>query len=52
LPAEEVSAMAERSRSRVSEQFSLNSMKTKTLAVYDELLQTELRKSFLHSSRS
>jgi len=52
LPAEEVSAMAERSRNRVSEQFSLNSMKTKTLAVYDELLQTELRKSFLRSSRS
>ena len=52
LPVEEVSAMAERSRKRVSEQFSLNSMKTRTLAVYDELLQTELRKSFLRSSRS
>ena len=47
-----VAEMAERARARVAEQFSLDAMKTKTLAVYDELLQSQLKQSFLSSSRS
>ncbi len=52
LSEEQVTAMARRARDRVAEQFSLDSMKTKTLAVYDELLQSELKVRFLSSSRS
>ena len=52
LSDDHICNMAKRARARVAEQFSLDAMKTKTLAVYDELLQSQLKQSFLSSSRS
>ncbi len=48
----EVLAMAQNARARVAKQFSLDAMKSKTLSVYDELLQSDLEQNFLISSRS
>ncbi|MBU1210077.1 MAG: glycosyltransferase family 4 protein [Alphaproteobacteria bacterium] len=42
LPPSAIGEMGLRARARVAEHFSLNSMKLKTLAVYDELLETRL----------
>lgn len=46
LPQDALSAVSNRARKRVREHFSLDVMKRKTLAVYDELLPTRLSDAF------
>lgn len=52
LSAEERRAMGVRARAHVAASFSLNAMKQHTLAVYDELLNTDLVEVFAATSRS
>ncbi|MCH9808770.1 MAG: glycosyltransferase family 4 protein [Alphaproteobacteria bacterium] len=47
-----VEAMGKRARQRVADNFSLNSMKKRTLNVYDEILSSNLTETFLRRSRS
>ena len=49
---EAVKAMAFRARQRVSERFSLESMKKQTLSVYDRLLSENLEAAFVRRNRS
>lgn len=46
LPPDDLAKMRQRARTRVSRHFSLNSMKAKTLEVYDELLKTRFSETF------
>lgn len=48
----ETTEMGRRARARVAENFSLEAMKAKTLAVYDELLPTRLGEAFGRRNRS
>lgn len=52
LPEAEVLKMRARGRQRVQMHFSLQSMKAKTLSVYDELLPTRLSEAFALRNRS
>lgn len=50
LPPAAVIEMGKRARARVDEHFSLQAMKSKTLAVYDEILLTSLAATFARRS--
>jgi glycosyltransferase involved in cell wall biosynthesis len=50
LPSDALAALSNRARNRVRESFSLDVMKRKTLAVYDELLPTRLSGAFRRRS--